>query len=114
MLGIWKCEHLVEHRTYFEYIRNTVIIIEANQLPNLLFKWIIFTLQYMYQKVKPFVPTAIYFTPSDVSEDFSQWLDSPFLPRIFFLTLLKQNLKHLILYCSHIQGGKLHYKARLL
>lgn len=83
MLGSWKCEHSVEHRTYFEYIRNIVIIIEANQLPNLLFKWIIFTLPYMCQRVKLFVPTAIYFTFSDVSEDFSQWLDFPFLHTIF-------------------------------
>lgn len=34
-LAIWKCKHLVKYRTYFEHIRNTAIILEANQLPNL-------------------------------------------------------------------------------
>lgn len=49
VLTIWKSKHSVKQRTNFEYIRNIAVILEANQLPNLLFEWIFFTLKYMCQ-----------------------------------------------------------------
>lgn len=38
LLTVWKCKHPVKRRTYFEYRRN-IVILEANQVPNLHHKW---------------------------------------------------------------------------
>lgn len=104
-LAIWKCKHLVKYRTYFEYVRNTAIILEANQLPNLSLKC---QSETIHTNINLFCFLSLVFQIFLSGQIPSYCVFS-------FSNASKTNSKPLLLrQCSQVQSGRLHNKANLL